>query len=90
MPARSSLKPTIFLMDEPASGLVNTETERGYLLLDIRAAGVAILLIGDLRLVIGISDHLVVMNHGKERSPKVRRRGRSDPQVVAAMSERDR
>jgi len=81
-----ALKPTILLMDEPASGLNDTETERlAYLLLRIRAAGITILLIEhDLRLVMGISDHLVVMNHGKkiaEGSPQEIRR---DPQVVAA------
>ena len=81
-----ALKPTVLLMDEPASGLNDTETERlAYLLLNIRAAGVTILLIEhDLRLVMGISDHLVVMNHGKKIAEGSPRQVRSDPQVVAA------
>jgi ABC-type branched-subunit amino acid transport system ATPase component len=81
-----ALRPTIFLMDEPASGLNDTETERlAYLLLDIRAAGVTILLIEhDLRLVMGISDHLVVMNHGKKIAEGSPQEVRCDPQVVAA------
>ena len=81
-----ALRPTILLMDEPASGLNDTETERlAYLLLDIRAAGVTILLIEhDLRLVMGISDHLVVMNHGKKIAEGSPQEVRSDPQVVAA------
>jgi len=81
-----ALRPTILLMDEPASGLNDTETERlAYLLLDIRAAGVTILLIEhDLRLVMGISDHLVVMNHGKKIAEGSPQEVRSDPEVVAA------
>jgi branched-chain amino acid transport system permease protein len=81
-----ALKPSILLMDEPASGLNDTETERlAYLLLDIRAAGVTILLIEhDLRLVMGISDHLVVMNHGKKIAEGSPQEVRGDPQVVAA------
>jgi len=81
-----ALKPTILVMDEPASGLNDTETERlAYLLLNIRAAGVTILLIEhDLRLVMGISDHLVVMNHGKKIAEGSPQEVRSDPQVVAA------
>jgi len=81
-----ALKPSILLMDEPASGLNDTETERlAYLLLDIRAAGVTILLIEhDLRLVMGISDHLVVMNHGKKIAEGSPQEVRTDPQVIAA------
>jgi ABC-type branched-subunit amino acid transport system ATPase component len=73
-------------MDEPASGLNDTETERlAYLLLQIRATGVTILLIEhDLRLVMGISDHLVVMNHGKKIAEGSPKDIRGNPQVVAA------
>ena len=65
---------------------MTSETERlAYLLLDIRAAGVTILLIEhDLRLVMGISDQLVVMNHGKKIAEGSPQEVRSDPQVVAA------
>ncbi len=81
-----ALKPSILLMDEPASGLNDTETERlAYLLLDIRAAGVTILLIEhDLRLVMGISDHLVVMNHGKKIAEGSPQEVRTDQQVITA------
>ena len=81
-----ALKPTILLMDEPASGLNDTETERlAYLLLQIRASGITILLIEhDLRLVMGISDHLVVMNHGKKIAEGSPKDVRGNPQVVAA------
>jgi branched-chain amino acid transport system ATP-binding protein len=81
-----ALKPTILLMDEPASGLNDTETERlAYILLRIRAAGITILLIEhDLRLVMGVSDRLVVMNHGKKIAEGTPQEVRKNPQVVAA------
>jgi branched-chain amino acid transport system permease protein len=81
-----ALKPIILLMDEPASGLNDTETERlGYLLHQIRKAGLTILLIEhDLRLVMGVSDHLVVMNHGKKIAEGPPHEIRRDPEVVAA------
>jgi branched-chain amino acid transport system permease protein len=81
-----ALKPVILLMDEPASGLNDTETERlAYHLLQIRRAGITILLIEhDLRLVMGVSDHLVVMNHGKKIAEGSPQEVRRDPEVVAA------
>jgi ABC-type branched-subunit amino acid transport system ATPase component len=81
-----ALKPSVFLMDEPASGLNDTETEQlAYLLLQIRAAGITILLIEhDLRLVMGVSDHLVVMNYGRKIAEGAPDQVRVDPDVVAA------
>jgi branched-chain amino acid transport system permease protein len=81
-----ALKPSVLLMDEPASGLNDTETERlAYLLLQIRASGITILLIEhDLRLVMGISDHLVVMNYGKKIAEGAPDQVRVNPEVVTA------
>jgi branched-chain amino acid transport system permease protein len=81
-----ALEPVLLLMDEPASGLNDTETERlGELLLRINAGGTTILLVEhDIRLVFGVSDHVVVLHHGEKiaaGAPAVIRR---DPQVVAA------
>jgi ABC-type branched-subunit amino acid transport system ATPase component len=66
--------------------LNDTETERlAYLLLQIRASGITILLIEhDLRLVMGISDHLVVMNYGKKIAEGAPDQVRVNPEVVTA------
>lgn len=81
-----ALRPTLLLMDEPASGLNDTETEAlADLLLRIRELGVTILLIEhDLRLVMGISSHLVVMNYGQKIAEGEPALVRKAPEVVAA------
>lgn len=81
-----ALGPSLLLMDEPASGLNDSETEQlAYLILRIRAAGITVLLIEhDLRLVMGLADHLVVMNHGQKIAEGPPQEVRSDPGVVAA------
>jgi branched-chain amino acid transport system permease protein len=60
--------PRLLLMDEPASGLNDSETERlGELVLRIAALGVTVLLVEhDMRLVMGLADHVVVMHHGEK------------------------
>lgn len=58
--------PKVLLLDEPASGLnaVETATLAG-LLLKIRQSGVTLLLVEhDMNLVMGISDRVLVLNHG--------------------------
>jgi ABC-type branched-subunit amino acid transport system ATPase component len=81
-----ALEPMLMLMDEPASGLNDTETEQlAYLLLRIRAAAITILLIEhDMRLVMGVSDHVVVMNHGRKIAEGAPQQIRKHPDVVAA------
>jgi ABC-type branched-subunit amino acid transport system ATPase component/ABC-type branched-subunit amino acid transport system permease subunit len=74
-----ALEPRLMLMDEPASGLNDSETERlAELILRIAALGVTVLLVEhDMRLVMGLADHVVVMHHGEkiaEGSPDVVRR----------------
>ena len=61
-----ALEPRLLLMDEPASGLNDSETERlAELVLRIAALGVSVLLVEhDMRLVMGLADHVVVMHHG--------------------------
>lgn len=61
-------QPSLLLMDEPASGLNDNETEQlAELILRIRAAGTTILLVEhDIRLVMGLADHIVVMDRGRK------------------------
>ena len=63
-----ALDPDLLLMDEPASGLNDSETETlGRMIAGINSRGVSILLIEhDLRLVMGLADHVVVLHHGEK------------------------
>ena len=63
-----ALEPRLLLMDEPASGLNDSETERlAELILRIAALGITVLLVEhDMRLVMGLADHVVVMHHGEQ------------------------
>src|SRR4051794_16822066 len=63
-----ALGPGLLLVDEPGSGLNDSETERlGELILHIAALGVTVLLVEhDMRLVMGLADHVVVMPHGEK------------------------
>ena len=81
-----ALKPALLLMDEPASGLNDTETERlADLILAINRLGVTILLIEhDIRLVMGVADHVVVLHHGEKIAEGPPDEVRRDPQVVSA------
>jgi ABC-type branched-subunit amino acid transport system ATPase component/ABC-type branched-subunit amino acid transport system permease subunit len=77
----------VIMLDEPASGLDNRETDRlAELLLFIRdKLGVSVLLIEhDVRMVTGVSDYMYVLNRGRILShghPAVIQR---DPAVIAA------
>ncbi len=79
-------RPTLLLLDEPAAGM--TASEKGAvtgLIQQIRAQGVTILLVEhDMRLVMGISDHVVALNCGRviaAGSPEAVRR---HPEVIRA------
>jgi ABC-type branched-subunit amino acid transport system ATPase component len=81
-----ALEPRLLLMDEPASGLNDSETERlAELILRIAALGITVLLVEhDMRLVMGLADHVVVMHHGEkiaDGSPDVVRK---DSEVISA------
>jgi branched-chain amino acid transport system permease protein len=81
-----ALRPRLLLMDEPASGLNDSETERlAELILYIAALGITVLLVEhDMRLVMGLADHVVVMDHGEKMASGTPDTVRADPKVIAA------
>jgi branched-chain amino acid transport system permease protein len=73
--------PSLVLLDEPVAGLNMTETkEVARLIRRIRDQGVTVMLVEhDMNLVMGISDHVIVLNYGRmisEGSPQTIQRDR--------------
>jgi branched-chain amino acid transport system ATP-binding protein len=60
-------RPSVLLLDEPVSGMNATETKKFMeMLKKIRGSGITVLLVEhDMRLVMGISDRVVVLNRGQ-------------------------
>jgi len=79
-------EPVILCLDEPAAGLNPRESEDlNVLLRRIRDGGCSILLIEhDMGVVMRISDHIVVLDHGKKISDGAPEQVRADPHVIAA------
>jgi len=83
--------PSLLLLDEPAAGLNPTETATLMALIrKIRSRGITVLLIEhDMRLVMEISEHIYVLDHGEiicEGGPE---KVRCDPQVIEAYLGQD-
>ena len=79
--------PVLLCLDEPAAGLNPRESaELNQLLLSIRDdLGIGLLLIEhDMSVVMGISDHIVVLDYGKKISDGTPAQVRSDPAVIRA------
>ncbi len=80
------IDPVLLCLDEPAAGLNPRETEDlDQLLLRIRDQGCSLLLIEhDMGVIMRISDHIVVLDHGKKISDGTPAQVRADPAVIAA------
>jgi branched-chain amino acid transport system ATP-binding protein len=79
--------PTLLCLDEPAAGLNPRESEElNRLLLSIKHdEKIAILLIEhDMSVVMGISDHIVVLDYGEKIADGTPAQVRSDPAVIRA------
>lgn len=80
------LKPRILLLDEPAAGCNAVETDEiDHLIANVAASGVAILLVEhDMKMVMRISNHVVVLDHGEKIAEGDPATVSRDPAVVAA------
>jgi branched-chain amino acid transport system ATP-binding protein len=80
------IDPVLLCLDEPAAGLNPRESEElNQLLLKIRDGGCSLLLIEhDMGVVMRISDHIVVLDHGKKIADGAPAAIRADPAVIAA------
>jgi len=79
-------EPRLVLMDEPAAGLNPSEKgEIARLIQDIARRGVSIVLVEhDMKLVMGVSQRLLVLNHGRRLAFGATHEVRQDPTVIEA------
>ena len=76
--------PTLLLLDEPAAGLNTLEkVEMMRLIARVREGGLSVLLIEhDMRLVMGVSDRVVVLDHGEKIAEGSPAEVQRDPAVI--------
>ena len=81
-----ALRPKVLLLDEPAAGCNAVETEEiDHLIAEIAASGVAILLVEhDMKMVMRISNHIVVLDHGEKIAEGDPASVSRNPAVIAA------
>ncbi len=79
-------EPKVLLLDEPAAGCNATETQEiDGLIKQIAELGITVVLVEhDMRLVMGISDRILVLNYGKKLAEGTVAEVRSDPEVIQA------
>ena len=79
-------RPKLLLLDEPAAGLNQTETRAiNALIVRLARSGVTVVLVEhNMRLVMGVSDHIVVLDYGRKLCEGSAERVRNDPKVIEA------
>ncbi|MCV2445847.1 ABC transporter ATP-binding protein [Paracoccus sp. DMF] len=81
-----ALQPKVLLLDEPAAGCNAVETEEiDRLIAEVAASGTAILLVEhDMKMVMRISNHIVVLDHGEKIAEGAPLEVSRNPAVIAA------
>ena len=79
-------RPRILFLDEPAAGFNPTQTaEIDGLIRKIADSGITVVLVEhDMKMVMNISDRILVLNYGKKLTEGAAREVRRDPAVIAA------
>jgi branched-chain amino acid transport system ATP-binding protein len=79
-------EPRLLLLDEPAAGCNARETaEIQALIRSLAEGGISVLLVEhDMRLVMSISDRILVLDHGERLAEGTAAEVRADPKVIAA------
>ena len=79
-------KPRMLLLDEPAAGLNHTETgEIEALIRKVADSGVTVVLVEhDMKLVMNLSDHILVLDYSKKLAEGTAAQVRANPDVIAA------
>jgi branched-chain amino acid transport system permease protein len=79
-------EPRLLLLDEPAAGLNPTEAlEIDALIKRVAAGGTTVVLVEhNMHLVMGVSDHILVLDHGKRLAEGTAEEVRHDPRVIEA------
>lgn len=81
-----AMKPTILFLDEPAAGLNPNETDEiADVIRQIRDSGITVVLVEhDMKMVMRLSDRILVMDSGKTLTEGTADEVRHHPQVIAA------
>ena len=79
-------KPKMLLLDEPAAGLNPTESrEIDDVIRRVAGQGITVVLVEhDMRMVMGVSDHILVLDYGRKLTEGTVDEVRNNPEVISA------
>ena len=80
------MKPRLLFLDEPAAGLNPKETiEVDHLVRKVADAGITVVLVEhDMKMVMNLSDRILVLDYGKKLAEGTGEEVRQNPDVIAA------